>query len=475
MGRSVKADPKLQTFPVARFKRVRDTDQGRNCFKFFKYWIDLAKPGTDFLERVQVKAYRLWPIVDLRLTEPSRKDIVWKYFEGACPFDDPHAYSEWFLTNLGSGEWRLILNERDVSGLICEAFFGAIDLENFPPLVDLQTVVWDAERNKTYRRYLQSRNIAIPNGSGTEGGENEDEDMNAIGEVVQKLTESNERLVNRVLGPPPAAAEPEETEPEVEDESEPRPLIAPGSLGESALAESLRVIGSATDKAVQVMERQVDRISAKTSEGHDPYSGVERVFGLIERVRQNENSEMATLVNKALDQNERHMQWLRERDLHGASAAGAPPAADTRDPITRTLDDFDKLDRVMERMQGFGRGRRNYDAPPAGPAPEPRPSFWESAFKVVSENPALATTIIGGVTTLAGGLFNMIRGGNGERAQQSAPPANQHGATPPGFGAPAPAAAAASGVPGAAQTPPPWDQQFLMWIAPAFLDRKSVV
>jgi hypothetical protein len=155
------------TLPAPRYFCAIDNEKRKNAVWFFKFWESLPLENADF---VVVKVYRTWPRVDLRLAEPSRRSIAWDFLEGPITFD-PKDYRQWFLSRYNSGNWNFQMYElggwSEVK--VAECFFDAVDLERYPPLVDLHTVIWEDPRNWGYFFHLRQRGIPIPTKSKTVG------------------------------------------------------------------------------------------------------------------------------------------------------------------------------------------------------------------------------------------------------------------------------------------------------------------
>ncbi len=154
--------PKSQ-FPVPNNAVVRDA-KGKNCWKFFDYWKKLT---ADMATVAEIRVYRCWPVINLKLVEPDRRNIVFEFLEGECPIADPYTYDQWFLDRYGAGDWKVVITEKGVYGQIMTALFaarglgGGEDLDGYPPKLDYRTVV-DCEQNRTFIDWARRNGKQLP-------------------------------------------------------------------------------------------------------------------------------------------------------------------------------------------------------------------------------------------------------------------------------------------------------------------------
>jgi hypothetical protein len=184
------------SFPAPKYFRVFDNPTRKNAILFFKYW---AKLPPEKAELARVKVYRTWPRIDLGLVEPELKSYSWDVIDGPIPFD-PNDYQNWFLEHYSSGNWLCQMYELrarpDSEIKVTECFFEAQDLDEYPPRVDYDTVLWDDPDNEPYERYLREHNIRIP-GQGTRGSAAVRANamaMNILCEALKSVVEQNRKL-----------------------------------------------------------------------------------------------------------------------------------------------------------------------------------------------------------------------------------------------------------------------------------------
>jgi hypothetical protein len=217
-------------FPAPKFSQVRDTDRGLNSHKFFTYWLELGQlpltngqPGEKMVDVAEVRVYRCWPVIDLYVIEPGRRNIVFDFIHGACPFKDPHAYPEYFLKHYGAGDWKVIILESGVSAPIMQAVFRARgmegaseDLDTYPPKLDYRSLK-KVDENTSYINWRSRNNLPLP--------WDQNEDVEGVGEMAMGLSSAPQ-------------------------------------TGTSMLGEAFRTVADSnarlTDKAIDASERLVD-------------------------------------------------------------------------------------------------------------------------------------------------------------------------------------------------------------------------
>src|ERR1700679_667812 len=73
--------PKNATFPPPRFSKVQDRGNSHVSWKFFEYWKELAgtvSEPTEKADLVEVRFYMHWPVVSLKMVDPTRTDTVFQ-------------------------------------------------------------------------------------------------------------------------------------------------------------------------------------------------------------------------------------------------------------------------------------------------------------------------------------------------------------------------------------------------------------
>ncbi len=246
-------------FPPPRFYKVKDTPTGQNAWKFFEYWLSIPAEMTDLIE---VKVYRTFPIINFQLVDPNRDTIHWDIISGPCPFSIEN-YEQEFLEKYGSGGWKLLLNEKGVSGPVMECMFRAIDQDAYPCKIDLRTLVKGSFGNEEYVGWARRNNIKLP-WDDDSSGDGEGEDMSGVNDALktmvehgQKLAEKNMEMVEQVAEAKIAAIENQQPEPPTEDEH--------------AVRESMKLVTDTAREAISMMKetsgKQHDTVEIITAVG----------------------------------------------------------------------------------------------------------------------------------------------------------------------------------------------------------------
>lgn len=241
-------------FPAPRYMTVRDTPDQQNAILFFKYWADLPESMRDL---AHVTTYRTWPRIDLRLTDPDRKTIETKLWEGPIPFA-PDEYKDYFLKNFGSGEWRCILKEKGVAGKVIECFFGAktSPLDDAPPKIDPRTVCVGEFENRGYIDWAHNHGTIFPweqDQEAIEAAKMKEEEETMTGEVVKGLTDMAERVVQSASEKAQLSAEKAQLESELKvrqaEEGREKKVSSDG------VTESIRLVTGTAEKMVEMVTK----------------------------------------------------------------------------------------------------------------------------------------------------------------------------------------------------------------------------
>jgi hypothetical protein len=290
-ARSKKA---VTQFPAPKFTLVRDTDRGRNAHKLFKYWMELGalplpngQPDEKLVEVAEIRVYRCWPVIDLYVIDPQRKNIVFEFMNGACPFKDPFAYPEYFLKHFGAGDWKIVLLETGVAGPVMQALFkargmegAAEDLDAYPPKLDWRTIT-NCDENRSYINWRSRNGLPLPweattdeegeimalglNGAPTGGN------SSAVGDALRTVVESHTKLSERAVENAERIADARIAA--VEHEG-PSPVTV-------ATNESIRLV---TDTA----KSMIDMVTSNSGKQYDPVEMLKATADIMEK---NNNSD----------------------------------------------------------------------------------------------------------------------------------------------------------------------------------------
>lgn len=363
------------TFPAPKVAKVFDKPGKKNAVLFFRYWKSIPEEKHDLIE---VKLYRTWPQVNLKITEPNRKDVTWDIIEGKIPFE-PEEYQIYFLEKYFSGEWQVILNEKGVKGKIMEAFFDATDMEKYPPRVDLRTVLWDKTANRQYQRWCEQNRIAIPGQEGVEYQEAQEMNagMNMAGEAMKTLAEQNKDALteNREL-----IREVFETKLEAQKPS----------------GDSASVVSSTVQMLTGANKAAVDIVKEAAPKAYDPLPMMKEVFTMA---KANDNSSvMMQMFITSMEKQNQAMVKMHEDTLAYMKTRDTQTAlVPQRSAIDLLIEEAPKLEAV-KNLFGWGSSRRHEETPV--PLPEPR-SMW---LEKLVEKPENLQFIMGGLALIS----NMI-------------------------------------------------------------------
>jgi hypothetical protein len=389
------------TLPKPRFHTVRDTAKGANAVKFFEYWRDVPDDKVDLVE---VRVYRLLPIVDVRLVDPNRKTVEWDLFKGKIPFD-PEEYIDQSFHRWGSGEWRFVLTEIGVPGEIMECYFCAIDYDRYWPKFDLRMLVKGHFKNEDFIRQCQSRNIRLP---WEEDSRNDDramideEEMQIANEALKSVTASHERLTDKTI----------ELAEKVADARVEAAASHKSSTSVSPEMEAARAaVGLVTDTSKQMFTS----LAESSSKGFDP---VAMLKGLSEFTGSRADNGMGQMFTMVMDMNNRsqeRLQELQDRQFQIMMKALNEPAATTETTAVVAASSprgfIDQLREMKDTAELLGitwNSNRGGATATGSNAVAPRKGFWDGFGETLSQNPMALTGIISGVTTGLALLANVV-------------------------------------------------------------------
>lgn len=178
-------------FPEPEARTVGDSDRSHTAHKFFEYWHSLKDhPAVELLE---ARFYRTWPYTDEKLLDKNAQTTI-EIIMGAMPFNDPQEYESWCREKWGCGGYKAYLNEKGVSGpmMTCLHFGNRREMHEYPPKLDIRTVVQNLKENEPYYLFCRQNGIVLP-WEKPAGEENEMAGGSAI--VMEALKTSNETLV----------------------------------------------------------------------------------------------------------------------------------------------------------------------------------------------------------------------------------------------------------------------------------------
>lgn len=368
------------TLPKPKFKIVRDAGTLKNAVKLFEYWSKIPESKH---ELIRVRVYRLWPLIDMKKIDPKAQKYEREWI-GAIPFRPEECYDA-FLKEFGSGEWRVDLYEANIDGPIMQASFSSIDRDNFPPKVDYRTIIHGPFANKDYIQWLERQpGLDLP-WTKTPEQEQEKNDMNVAGVLVDVLNKQNERLEQKAEKLEEKVEALQQAEEEDEDAAEEEEVQ---SVSSTVLATGLRMI-----------EKQVDRITTESAKSYDPIAVAKSVIDMTQQMRGNSDTGMMPLLMEMMKQQvasaEKHTETMREEAKFWREKAMATPVQNGGEPpkLTDQLEQLTTFKALAREL--FGRDR----APEREPVPE-KPGLLESLV----QNPAFLNVLNNGFMLLVQAL-----------------------------------------------------------------------
>ncbi len=159
--------------------------------EFFTYWASITDPAL--CDRINVYVYRQYPVCDLRMYDKpggrkSPTNIA--KIEGKCPFE-PEDWKYGVLREWGSGTYKMMFNEGPVNR--CQCVEIAVRDSEYPAVLDYKYLCVDDPTNTDFVRWARSTGRLK-----SDGEQREDEDMAATNESTRILSETVERLVDKV-------------------------------------------------------------------------------------------------------------------------------------------------------------------------------------------------------------------------------------------------------------------------------------
>lgn len=390
--------PAGSTLAEAPFHTVQDSRTGKNCQKFFQYWKDVAgtsdEPGSN-AHLVEVRWYLHWPIVDARLADPKAKTKVFELMNGPIWFDNPEDYLAEVPKRLGSGSWHVVMNEVGVHGELMEAYFSAIDLDRYPPKLDLRTLVRGVPENEDYIRWLRVNNIKVPWDS--EGQEEEDEMANS--EILSGIVGIVERQGDRAAEAVREAADAkvEILEEKLRAQSPPAPTV-----DAQTAAESVKLISDTaqkqTDATIKFADKMVDMYTRNAGSQYDPIALIKAMreldkpdnsLTLLVDTIKDGNAKMVEMQNKNID----FMKEVLNRETkppEGITGAGG---------LKGMLDQVNEIKQVAE-LFGYRRPSEEIEHAPKQQS--------RGIIDFVCENPQMACNVLISFLTLGANIVHNV-------------------------------------------------------------------
>lgn len=379
--------PENATLPPAPFHQVQDRGQSENCVKFFRYWKEVAgttSAPTESAGLVSVKFYMQWPVCDPKLADPHAKTRVHTEFHGPMWFENPEDYLQETLKALGSGEWMVVLNEENVHGELMRGYFGAVDLDQYPPKVDLKTIVRGVSKNQDYITWLKRNNVKLP------WDDPEEEERMASQEMataVNVVADALRDTTNKVL---------ESKDREVAATREALEAQVAKANAESSHAQAFQgqAIGESIALVTSTAKEMIHTMAEGSRSSFDPIAIMQTAATLMRPQGPDEGMRM---VSEAIRDSNARMVEMQKAQFELIQNLARPQAGSSvLGGLDGILDSADKLKRAAD-LFGWSRGREVVQAEQKSGVME-----W------MKENPGIVlTAVTTGLTMLANILHNM--------------------------------------------------------------------
>jgi hypothetical protein len=380
------------------------------CSEFFAYWKRIAGTASNADPRsdlIEVRWYIHKPKILLTLLDPTLKYNYLTMLTGPLWFEDPEDYLVEVPKRLGSGAWHVCINEAGIKNALAECYFEAGNYDEYPPQIDLRTLLVDDPVNSDYKRWLAAKGIRTP----WDNPEEEDEMAGSAADIVKVALDTvketsataveatREAAKLQVEAAEERAQRAEEEAEEAAEEAEQRGAVE-ASVEAHAVKASIDMLAHAGTKAV-------DMITAHAGSQYDPIILMKTA---AELTRPQGDSSVSLLVEAIKDSNTK-MQQMQERTLEFVQGVvgirkqpdGSFSSPQTVNPGTSFETELTRF-RTLADLLGFKRPD-HVEVTQTVPAAPPKPSFWDG----IAENPMQFMTMLTTVVTLGANIvYNMM-------------------------------------------------------------------
>jgi hypothetical protein len=226
--------------------------------KFYEY-LSVILADQDWRDRATLYVYRVWPVIDRTKAGGTTTNIAKLFGSDVISSEDD------ILHRWGSGSYHFKLRDGEAKKIVCMSTVkGLRDLENHPPILDLDDLDMDDPENKGYISWLKLKGIFKPEG---ERPSREDEEMNA--EAIRPLTETIANLSEKLAYRHEMDERDEEEERKLEREAERRRDASPDAASKviDMMATSMT---KARETGEKIIDKAIDRADAMTRQQNDP-------------------------------------------------------------------------------------------------------------------------------------------------------------------------------------------------------------
>lgn len=368
-------------------KRIKFGD--KDALELFKWW---ANFNEDQFGCCEAKVYRKYPVIDQVLVgerHAERIDLI----EGKIPFE-PDEYKDWFLHNYGSGKYSVIIDEKGVPGIVSGALFTVAD-DNYPPRVDLRTLVVGHPENRGFVEGQRARGVKLPWETNNEANQETGDNMNVAATVIEHVLEDNKDMREKV------------------EELHEKQNAAPDPVATAAI-RGFEVMAKGAEAGIEMAKTNAEAISKAAAPQWDPLAvlakGIELANG-----KPDSNASLMTVLPMIIEMNRGQMaqvQAMHQQTIELMKLQQQRP--EPKNP----LDVLRELKEGIELL-GLGRGNRS-DAPALAPT-----KSWAA---ILMENPEVMQTLGSfGTSVMQALVAYWTRGGGAVPAVNPAPSTNGQG------------------------------------------------
>lgn len=440
-------NPVKTKFPQPRMRKLN----APNARYFYEYWASIPE---ELHELIEVRSYRCWPIVNLQLVEPERRDYAWEFIEGKCPFD-PDNFESQIMSRpgYGSGEYRFDLKEKGGQDIVISTYVKAIDLNLYPPVLDYKTLV-QCDANKQFVRSLRRQNIPIP---WDDPDDKENDDMAGSGELVtaalgaikdlsQSAIQANKEAAEAKVDAIQAQLDQHDEDDDLDNLDGPSPALEAQKAG-------FQMVTHAATAAIDMMARHAGA----------QFNPIELMKAAKEMM--GGGAELGMLVGAVQAQGDKMLQMQKEQfDFMRTLMTDRPQPVSQLDTLLQSAQQLKSLRELM----GWGDDEDREPAAAVVPAVAKVPE--KPLGQVIGEN---IVPIMGGLTTICALIANVIHNMKASGPQQLRNPAEDMLRAQQAN--PAAQMMQQPGMPPQMQPPPPQPQQApdLMTLARAYIVKVS--
>jgi hypothetical protein len=409
--------PKDATFPPPEGRYTfKDDPKPGTCAGFFAYWKQIAGWKGDPDPRgdlVIAKFYLHTPKILMKLANPTLKNNVFREISGPLWFENPEDYMEEVPKKLGAGDWFVVLNEMNIHGALAEAYFEAGTWDEYPPQVDLRTLLRNDPKNEDYIRWLKKTGVKTP----WDNPNQEDDDMQ--GEMAKVLVDSYKEQAQTAQQAQKDLAEVQiqqakeeaerareeaerarEAAEEAREDAEQDAEVA-ASIEVAAVHKSFEMVSMAAGKAI-------DMVAKNAGSQLDTVSVMKTAFEFARR----EDTGLTMLVDTIKSQGQTMLQMQEKQNEFMQNLIGMKKQPDgtwSAPQLNQSQAQPQSFDQELVRIKNvaeiLGWSRPGSGAMmQAEPPPPPRKSIWDA----VAENPIPFMTGLSAILTLGANIVYNI-------------------------------------------------------------------